>query len=128
MKNIASLIILLLTVNSITFAQDSKKEILVKKWKMSELEEFGTKYKAGDDRKNDWIEFNQDGTFTGLIYNDHVEGKWSASTTKVSINANKATSKTKINWIKVKTVEKEQLIFTYQDGDLIQSTLTFTPF
>jgi|GEM_PF-2025759 len=127
MKKISVLFILLITISTITFSQNSKKEILTKKWKVTELEEFGTKYDLDDNRKNDWIEFKADGSFTGLIYNGHVEGTWSASETKVSMSTNKKLSKTKINWFKVKTVEAEKLIFTYQDGDLIQSTLTLTP-
>lgn len=127
MKKITSLLILTLLTVTITFAQ-SKKEHMTKKWAITGLEEFGTKYEIGDDRKGDWIEFKKDGTFVGVIYKGHVEGKWSASGSKVSISANKSASKTKINWIKSITVEKDKLIFTYQDGDLIQSILTFSPF
>ena len=122
------LFVLLVVFSSVTFSQSSKKEILTQKWKVTELEEFGTKYELDDNRKNDWLEFKADGTFTGLIYNGHVEGSWSASETKVSMSTNKKLSKTTINWFKVKTVEPEKLIFTYQDGDLIQSTLTLVPF
>jgi len=127
MKKIAILIILLITFDSISFAQSSKQEILIKKWKVTELEEFGSKYELDDNRKNDWLEFKADGTFTGLIYNGHVEGTWNTNETKVNMNTNKKLSNTKINWIKVKTVEENQLIFTYQDGDLIQATLTLIP-
>ena len=122
------LFVLLVVFSSVTFSQSSKKELLTQKWKVTELEEFGTKYELDDNRKNDWLEFKADGTFTGLIYNGHVEGSWSASETKVSMSTNKKLSKTTINWFKVKTVEPEKLIFTYQDGDLIQSTLTLVPF
>ena len=127
MKKITSLLILTLLTVTVTFAQ-SKKEYMTKKWKVIGLEEFGTKYQIGDDRKGDWLEFKKDGTFIGVIYKGHVEGKWSASGSKVTISANKSASKTKINWIKSITVEKDKLVFTYQDGDLIQSTLTFSPF
>jgi ribosomal protein L25 (general stress protein Ctc) len=127
MKKLTTLLILVMIIATTTFAQ-SQKESLTKKWKVTGLEEFGTKYDIGDDRKNDWLEFKKDGTFVGVIYNGHVEGRWSASGNKVVINANKSASKTKINWIKVKTVEKDKLVFTYQDIDLIQSTLTFSPF
>lgn len=127
MKKITSLLILTLLTVTVTFAQ-SKKEYMTKKWKVTGLEEFGTKYEIGDDRKGDWLEFKKDGTFIGVIYKGHVEGKWSASGSKVTISANKSASKTKINWIKSITVEKDKLVFTYQDGDLIQSTLTFSPF
>ena len=128
MRKISMLFVLLVVFSSVTFSQSSKKEILTQKWKVTELEEFGTKYELDDNRKNDWLEFKADGTFTGLIYNGHVEGSWSASETKVSMSTNKKLSKTTINWFKVKTVEPEKLIFTYQDGDLIQSTLTLVPF
>ncbi|MCO6500135.1 MAG: hypothetical protein J5I47_07125 [Vicingus serpentipes] len=128
MKKIFPLIILLITISTAAFSQSSKKEMLTKKWKVTELEEFGSKYELDDNRKDDWMEFNSDGTFTGLIYNGHVEGTWNATETKVSISTNKKTSKTTINWIKVKTVEVEKLVFTYQDGDLIQATLTLVPF
>ena len=128
MKKIFSLIILLVTISTTTFSQSSNKEILTKKWKVTELEEFGSKYELDDNRKDDWMEFNSDGTFTGLIYNGNVEGTWNATDTKVTISTNKKTSKTAINWIKVKTVKENQLIFTYQDGDLIQATLTLVPF
>jgi Lipocalin-like domain len=126
MKKIASIIILLLAVSSVTVAQ-SVKENITKKWKVTGLEEFGTKYDIGENRKNDWLEFKEDGTFTGLIYNGNVKGKWSPSGSKVSMSANKSTSKTKINWIKVASLTKNELVFTYQDSELIQSTLTFSP-
>ena len=127
MKKITSIFILTLLTITVTFAQ-SKKEYMTKKWTVTGLEEFGTKYEIGDDRKGDWIEFKKDGTFVGVIYKGHVEGKWSSNGNKVSISASKSASNTKINWIKSISVEKDKLIFTYQDGDLIQSTLTFSPF
>jgi hypothetical protein len=127
MKKITLLLILALVTVTLTFAQ-SKKEHITKKWKVIGLEEFGTKYEIKEDRKGDWLEFKNDGTFIGAIYKEHVEGKWSANGSKVVITASKSASKTKINWIKSIIVEKEKLIFTYQDGDLIQATLTFSPF
>ncbi len=128
MKKISSLFILTVLIVTVSLAQSSKKEILVKKWKVTGIEEFGTKYDIGDDRKNDWLEFNKDGTFTGIIYQGHVEGKWSVSGNTASISASKNASTTKITWIKKVTVETDKLVFTYQDEDLIQSTLTFSPF
>jgi heat shock protein HslJ len=120
-------IILLVLINSISFGQ-SKKEILLQKWKLDKVEEFGQEYSPMENQKNDKIEFNDNSKFTGVIEGNHVEGSWSISGSKVTLSINKELSITKFNWIKVKQVESEKFVIEYQNGDLITATLLFIPF
>ena len=124
MKNL--IIILLVISSSVAFGQ-SKKEILTQKWKLDKVEEFGQQYSPMDNQKNDWLEFNSNGKFKGIIESNHVEGTWSANGSKVVVSVNKKLSKTKINWTKVKAVEKGKFALEYQNGDLITATLLFVP-
>jgi len=124
MKNFIS--ILLIITCSFAFGQ-TKKEILTKKWKLDKVEDFGQLYAPMDNQIGDWIEFKSDGKFTGIFESKHVEGTWSATGSKVLVTFDKSLSKIKINWSKIKTVEKEKFALEYQNGDLITSTLIFIP-
>ena len=120
-----SILILFVIISTVAFSQ-TKKEILAQKWKLDKVSEFGQEYKPMDNQKNDWLEFSKDGKFKGIIESNHVEGTWSAGS-KVVVSVNKKLSKTRINWTKVKTVEKGQFALEYQNGDLITATLLFVP-
>ncbi len=117
--------IFLILISSLAFGQTTK-EILTKKWKLDKVEDFGQLYDPMDNQKGDWIEFTNDGKFTGIIEGLHAEGTWSATKTVV-IKIDKAKSKLAVNWSKVKTVEKGKVAIEYQNGDLITSTLIFIP-
>ncbi len=120
-----SIVIFLVLINAVAFSQ-SKKEILTQKWKLDKTEEFGQLYDPMDNQKNDWLEFTSDGKFKGIIESNHVEGTWSAGKS-VIVKVDKTKSKTKINWTKVKAVEKGKFALEYQNGDLITSILLFIP-
>ena len=121
-----SIIVLLVLINTVVFSQ-TKKEILAQKWTLDKVEEFGQEYSPMENQKNDWLEFASNGKFRGIIESKHVEGTWSAKNNKVIVSVNKEFSKTKINWTKVKGVEKEKFKLEYQNGDLITATLLFIP-
>ena len=121
-----SIIVLFVLMSTVVFSQ-TKKEILAQKWKLDKVEEFGQEYNPMDNQKNDWLEMTTNGKFKGVIENNHVEGTWSASGSKVVVSVNKKLSKTKINWTKVKSVEKGKFKLEYQNGDLITATLIFVP-
>ena len=121
-----SILILLVIISSAAFSQ-SKKEILTQKWKLNKVSEFGQEYNPMDNQKNDWLEFSSNGKFKGIIESNHVEGTWSAGS-KVVVSVNKKLSKTKINWTKVKAVEKGKFALEYQNGDLITATMLFIPY
>ena len=120
-----SILILFVIINTVAFSQ-TKKEILAQKWKLDKVSEFGQEYNPMDNQKNDWLEFSANGKFKGIIESNHVEGTWSAGS-KVVVSVNKKLSKTKINWTKVKAVEKGKFALEYQNGDLITATLLFIP-
>jgi len=124
MKN--TIIALLVFISSVAFSQ-TKKEILTQKWKLDKVEEFGQEYSPMENQKNDWLEFSSNGKFKGIIESNHVEGTWSASGSKVVVSVNKKLSKTKINWTKVKVVQKGKFALEYQNGDLITATMLFVP-
>lgn len=123
MKNY--LIIALLLISTATFGQ-TKKEMLTKKWTLSKVIDFGQEYDPMDNQKNDWLEFTANGQFTGVMEGAHVEGTWSAGKS-VIVKVDKTKSKLKVNWSKVKGVEKDKFLLEYQNGDLITSTLVFIP-
>ena len=124
MKNIN--LVFFVLISTVAFSQ-SKKDILIQKWRLDKVEEFGQKYSPMETQKNDWIQFSTDAKFKGIIENNHLEGTWSANGTKIIVSVNKKLSKTKINWTKVKSVEKSNLALEYQNGDLITTTLLFIP-
>ena len=120
-----AILILLVLTSTIAFSQ-TKKEIITQKWKLDKVEDFGQVYDPMDNQKNDWIEFTSAGKFTGIIEGLHVEGTFTAGKS-VIVKVDKTKSKLKINWTKVKTVEKGKFALEYQNGDLITSTLLFIP-
>ncbi len=123
MKKLLPILFILI---SLTAFSQSKKDIITKKWKIHKTEEFGQEYDPLDEQKGDWMQFTDNGKFTGIIEGNHVEGTWSA-TNSVTVKVDKANSKTKINWTKVKTAEKDKFALEYQNGDLITSILIFIP-
>lgn len=124
MKN--HITILLLFVSSFAFSQ-TKKDILIQKWKLDKVEEFGEEYSPMENQKNDWLSFSDDGKFNGIIENNHVEGTWSVTEKKITVSVDKKLSQTKINWTKVKALEKGRFKLEYQNGDLITAILLFIP-
>jgi len=123
MKN--TLIITFLLISTIAFSQ-TKKELLTKKWTLSKVIDFGQEYDPMDNQKGDWLEFTNDGKFTGIMEGLHVEGTWSAGKA-VIVKVDKTKSKLKVNWSKAKGLTKEQFKLEYQNGDLITTTLIFVP-
>jgi hypothetical protein len=121
-----SILLLFIIISTVAFSQ-SKKETLTQKWKLDKISEFGQEYAPMDNQKNDWLAFSANGKFKGIIESNHVEGPWSAGS-KVVVSVNKKLSKTKINWTKVKVVEKGKFALEYQNGDLITATMLFVPY
>lgn len=124
MKN--HITILLLLISSLAFSQ-TKKEILTQKWKLDKVEEFGDEFSPMENQKNDWLDFSDDGKFNGIIESNHVEGTWSITDSKIIVSVDKKLSKTKINWTKVKVLEKGKFKLEYQNGALITAILIFIP-
>ena len=124
MKNY--LLFLLLSLTTFCFAQ-TKKEILTQDWKLNKVEEFGQEYALKDNQKNDFIDFNEKGKFKGIIEGKHVEGSWLEKGNRISISVDKKLSIARINWAKVKAIEKGKLVLEYQNRDLITATLLFVP-
>jgi RecA-family ATPase len=121
-----SIVILFLITNIVAFSQ-SKKEILIQKWKIDKVEEFGDQFDPIENQKNDWIDFSKDGKFSAQVEGKAVFGSWSAKEAKITLSVNKTLSKTKINWIKEVSVAKDKFSFKYQNGDLISAILIFIP-
>ena len=124
MKQIA-IIIFLVIISTTLHAQDNTS--IIKKWSLIEIEEFGSKYPKTDVQKNDFFEFTTENKYTGLINGQVVEGTWSDKAAKYILTPNKEKSVFKVNWIKLISIDKEQLVLTYQSVDLIQTKLFFQP-
>ena len=121
-----SILILFVLLSTTVFSQ-SKKEILVQKWKLNKVEEFGQKYPPTENQKNDMIYFFENEKFEGIIENEYVEGMWLIDNNKLIISIQKEHTKLKINWTKVKAFNKDKIAIEYQNGDFITSTLIFIP-
>ena len=121
-----SILILFVLLSTTVFSQ-SKKEILVQKWKLNKVEEFGQKYPPNENQKNDMIDFFENEKFEGIIENEYVEGMWLIDNNKLIISIQKEHTKLKINWTKVKAFNKDKIAIEYQNGDFITSTLIFIP-
>ena len=124
MKQIATIIFLVI-ISTTLHAQDNTS--IIKKWSLIEIEEFGSKYTKTDVQKNDFFEFTTENKYTGLINGQVVEGTWSDKAAKYILTPNKEKSTFKVNWIKLTSFDKEQLVLTYQSVDLIQTKLFLKP-
>ena len=124
MKQIATIIFLVI-ISTTLHAQDNTS--IIKKWSLIEIEEFGSKYPKTDAQKNDFFEFTTENKYTGLINGQVVEGTWSDKAAKYILTPNKQKSTFKVNWIKLTSFDKEQLVLTYQSVDLIQTKLFLKP-
>jgi len=124
MKQISTVIILFF-ISTLVHAQDSTS--IIKKWNLIEIEEFGSKYPKTEEQKNDFFEFTAENKFSGLINGQVVEGTWSDKAAKYILTPNKEKSAFKVNWIKLVSIDKEQLVLNYQSVDLIQTKLFFQP-
>jgi hypothetical protein len=119
MKQITTIIILFF-ISTLVQAQENS---IVKKWNLIEIEEFGSKYPKTEEQKNDFFEFTTENKFSGLINGKAIEGTWSDKAAKYILTPNKEKSVFKVNWIKLTSFDKEQLVLTYQSVDLIQTKL-----
>ncbi|MCB0409079.1 MAG: hypothetical protein KDD29_02600 [Flavobacteriales bacterium] len=118
-------ILTLLFISTISLAQTASENI-TKKWSLHELEEFGEKYALTDAQQNDYIEFTADNKYMGTVNGEAIEGTWSEKSGTI-VMAKGANSKFKVNWIKVITLEAENLVITYQSVDLIKTSLFYIP-
>ncbi|MBI2280144.1 MAG: hypothetical protein HYU68_05595 [Bacteroidetes bacterium] len=124
MKQIATIIFLVI-ISTTLHAQDNTS--IIKKWSLIEIEEFGSKYPKTDVQKDDFFEFTTENKFSGLINGQVVEGTWSDKAAKYILTPNKEKSTFKVNWIKLVSIDKEQLVLNYQSVDLIQTKLFLKP-
>jgi hypothetical protein len=124
MKQLSTLVILFFITLSLS-AQETTSAI-VKKWKLTEVEEFGEKYALTDAQKNDFIHFTADNKYTGLINGSAIEGTWVDKVGKYIITPSKDKSVFKTNWIRVISVDAGKLILNYQSTDLIQTKLSYS--
>lgn len=124
MKQLSTLFILFLLTFSLS-AQETTSTI-VKKWKLTEVEEFGEKYALTDAQKADFMEFTSDNKFHGLINGLAIEGSWAEKAGKFTISPNKEKSVFKVNWVKVLSVDSSKLLLNYQSTDLIQTKLGYS--
>lgn len=120
-----SLILIFFITSFLSSAQETS--VLVKKWKLSGVEEFGEKYNPTDAQINDFIQFHSDKKYSGLINGLVIEGTWIEKTGKYTLVPNKEKSVFKMNWIKMVSVDAQSLTINYQSTDLIQTKLSYTP-
>ncbi|MGE0561675.1 MAG: lipocalin family protein [Flavobacteriales bacterium] len=122
MKQLSTLFFFLI-ITTVLFAQDAPS--LIKKWKLTEIEEFGSKYPLTDNQQNDFLVFTPEYTFTGLLNGESFVGTWSEKAGKFILTPNKEKSAFKVNWIKLISIDSEHLVLNYQSVDLIKTSLFF---
>lgn len=125
MKKISSLLLIMMITSTLCFAQ-SPSETIHKKWQLNELVEFGEKYALNDTQKDDWLEFDSNHQYAGTINGESIVGSWAEKNNKIVMTKG-SDSKFKVNWIKVISLENENLVITYQSTDLIKSTFFYIP-
>jgi hypothetical protein len=105
---------------------DEKDALLIKAWKLTSIEVFGTINKPNEKQKSDGVTFMADGlaflTMEGVV----KTGKWSFPKPKTYVTIEIDDTKEKFRF-KVITLTKDQLLYEYQDAELIRTKYTCEP-
>lgn len=120
-----SILLLFSVIISVSHAQDKVVYTIVKKWKLIEIEEFGSKYPLTDNQKDDFIEFNAEKKYSGLLNGKEIVGGWVEKLGKYTLTPNKEKSNFKVNWIRLISLDADNLVLMYQSEDLIKTTLFY---
>jgi len=120
--SIRSLILSLFFVGFLFSCGNSKKELLAKKWKVTELDLSGTKLTG--DQINITYDFNPDGTFYKTEDGKTQDGNWKLTEADTLILSPK-NQDSKIER-KIETLTPEKLVISGQEFSM-QRTLTLEP-
>lgn len=70
------------------------------------------------------MEFKSENNFVGTINGKSIEGTWKEKSEKIYLHKGNK-SDFKVNWIKVISLNNENLSITFQSIDLIKTTLIY---
>ncbi|MFI5135164.1 MAG: hypothetical protein ACHQD9_04890 [Chitinophagales bacterium] len=116
--SISILVILLLSSNS--FAQPTQKDLLAKKWKYIGVEEFSVVHPPDSSKKNDWIQFNADGTYDWMQSGKKSSGSWKLNDAAKTISFTDSKTKKSFSY-NLKNLTATDLTIEYQTPDLVRT-------
>ncbi|MEL7271714.1 MAG: lipocalin family protein [Bacteroidota bacterium] len=100
-------------------AQDLSKSALTKTWRIEKYHEEGEYYSPEKDETNDYIQFNQDMTFTTLVEGELFKGTWMLNTNGAYIEMKYSTEE--IDKLRIKWLGEHSLVVIY-DADYYRYT------
>ncbi|HVA97848.1 MAG TPA: hypothetical protein VNG53_03055 [Bacteroidia bacterium] len=101
-----------------------KEKMLCKAWKMVSAEQFGVVAKPTEAEKNDGITFTDDKKLSITREGKTEQGTWKTNKIQSYIYISIDNSKENF-YLKLISVTDKQLVYIYQDADLISTTYTF---
>jgi hypothetical protein len=107
-----------------TFAQ-SKKEMVAHKWTYAGIEEFGVVKKPDSTMQGDWLQLNDDGSFSGVNKGKKWSGTWTINEAGAILTFTDASSKKKLTY-NLKKVDDQELVIEYQTPDLVRTRYHYT--
>ena len=108
------------------FVLTAKDSILCKTWKLATAEVFSVNKAPNEKQVNDALTFNYDQTASLIIEGDTYMGKWVSDKAKTLIIVT-VNNTNEIVRLKIKKMDKAELIILHQDKDLITTTYTYNP-
>jgi hypothetical protein len=110
----------------LTLSLTQKDSLICKAWKLTIVDVFGTVNKPGEKQKNDGITLILDGTAFLTMDGVARTGKWSFDKPKANLMIDVDGGKEKFRF-RIITLTKDQLLYEYQDPELIKTKYTFEP-
>ena len=101
-----------------------KEKMLCKTWKMVSSEQFGVVAKPTEAEKNDSLTFTNDRKVTVTREGKTLQGSWKTNKIQSYIYISVDNSTEKILF-KLISVNDKELVYEYQDPDLIRTTYTY---
>lgn len=108
------------------FVVTSKDSMLCRAWKLASAEVFGVGKDPNEKQKNDGVTFHYDQTALLTIEGESHAGKWVTDRARTVITVT-AEGSNEIVRLKIKKLEKQELIIQHQDKDLITTTYIYAP-
>jgi len=116
-------ILLLTLITALAIGTLTTKEKLQHNWKLTAIEEFGSKWDVEEKNKDDYMNLKADGNYEMTFYGEKKAGTWSFNKGGKTINFVNGSKKF---YFKLKSVSGTALVAEYQHPSLIRSDLHFS--
>jgi hypothetical protein len=115
-------IFILTLITALAVGALTTKEKLQHNWKLTAVEEFGSKWPVDEKNKDDYMDLKADGNYKMTLYGEKKSGTWSFNKGGKTINFVNGDAKF---FFKLKSVSDTALVAEYQHPSLIRSDLHF---